>query len=315
MDPTGVPFSTRTIKRSSLKKKREARISRERVNAYISETKLRDQLMMEADPGGTLRVPKRLLLAEMRRRGIRIPKFLDDSIVKKSKKGRAGQILVRASTGVQKNAAAELVRRFETNVGGKEDVVEKLSAIQDALPESVKGVLAVLASKPTMKLPRAIAEAGADIAQVMSFYAKGAIFLGQTESAIEAQRNMPRVVKDLVGHALDKSMVCSVCFGTRTVSRRKGEIMETETCPMCRGEGATMTSSKHKEFAVQKLLEITKMVEKKGPLVEVNQQVGVKVGGEAVGGALAKVSHLADEILYGRKALPTGDIVEGEVVK
>jgi hypothetical protein len=69
------------------------------------------------------------------------------------------------------------------------------------------------------------------------------------------------------------------------------------------------TSSEHKEFAVQKILEVTKMTEKHGPTVNVQTNVGVKVGGG--GGVLERMSLLADEVLYGKREAP----IDAEVVR
>lgn len=270
----------------------------------------------ESQGGNYTKLSDRILSKELRRRGLKVPRSLQNVVVKKSKKGPVGQLVIRRITGIDhKSSAAMLVKRFEENVGGRDDVEEKLSCVKDNLPKDVAAVLALMKLKPGMKLPRVIAEAGADVAQVMSWYAKGAIYLGQVECAIEAHRNMPKVVKDLISHALDQTDVCTVCYGTGTVAKKHGAQMENETCPLCRGSKYATVSSKHKEFAVQKLLEITKMVEK-GPLVSVNQQVGVKVDGSGVeAGALSKVAHLADEILYGRRPLLAENVVDAEVVK
>lgn len=311
MDQTRVRPYTPMMKASTMRKKSDSETTPGRESAFVSVKKLRDQLMKEVARGEP-KVSDRIFIGEMRRRGMKIPRCLTDSVIMKSKKGAAGQIIVKRVTGVQGNAASTLVKRFEANVGGKEDVQEKLDAVNESLPEPVKRVLAILKEHPGTRLPRAIAMAGADIAQVMTSYAKGALFLGQVESAIEAQRNMPRVVKDLVGHAIDRDDVCQLCYGTGTVAARKGLLEETQVCPMCRGDRVTMTSSKHKEFAVQKLLEITKMIER-APLVNVQQNVGVKV--EAGAGALSKVAALADEILYGKKALPPEPPIEAEIIK
>lgn len=242
-----------------------------------------------------------------------LPEPLRDKIIKKGPKGPTGQLIVRRITGVENNKAAQIVRQFEENTGGKEDIVEKLEAIRDTLPRGQLVLLELLKSNSKKKLPRLLAETNVELGSLMKSYSNGALMLGQTAAIIEAARNLPRVMKDLASHALDGTQVCSVCVGSGKVTARKGESEETKGCPMCRGTGETLISSKHKKFAVQKILEVGKMVEKHGPTVNVNQQVGVKVSGG--GAVMEKIALMADEILHGRPVHASPEeIVEAEVI-
>lgn len=260
-------------------------------------------------------VTQRALRRELKKMGVKeekLPAQLRDSIVKKGKKGPLGQMVVRQISGVVENACSKTARMFEDNVGGKEDIAEKLLMVRESLNKDQQVLLSLLL-EPTSKkqFPRLLAESGAELTGVMTAYTRGALLLGQTQAIIEAARNLPRVAKDLAAHALDGTGVCDVCAGSGKVAPRKGGLEETKACPMCRGEGTKITTSKHKEFAVEKILEIGKMVEKRGPMVQVNQQVGVKVNGGG-GSTMETFALMADEILHGRGKSP--DVVEAEVV-
>lgn len=246
-----------------------------------------------------------------------MPEVLKDKVIKRGKKGPLGQLVVRQISGVENNRAAQMVRTFEENTGGKDEICEKLEAVKDQLPKGQLALLELLKTNTKKKLPRLMAETGVELGGLMKSYAQGALLLGQTAAIAEAARNLPRIIKDLASHALDGEGVCSVCVGTGEVARKKGEREETQVCPLCRGSRVQSTSSKHKEFAVQKLLETSKMVERGGPIVNVNQQVGVKVGPVGGGVAMEKMALLADEILHGRpvQALPSPEVIEAEVVK
>lgn len=241
-----------------------------------------------------------------------LPDALKDKIIKRGRKGPLGQIVVRDVSGVVDNAAYRTARTFEENVGGKEDIAEKLAAVGETLTKDQK-LLLIMLTEPSSKkqFPRLLAESGAELTGVMSAYTRGALLLGQTQAIIEAARNLPRIAKDLASHALDGRGVCEVCVGTGKVTPKQGSLQETKECPLCRGTGDKITSSKHKEFAVDKLLEIGKMIEKRGPMVQVNQQVGVRV--ERSGSTMETFALMADEILHGRKK-PEGDVIEAEVV-
>lgn len=225
-----------------------------------------------------------------------------------------GQLVVRSITGVENNRAAQIVRQFEENTGGKEDIIEKMEAVRETLPKNQLELLELLKTNTKKKLPRLMAETKVELGSLMKSYTQGALTLGQTAAIAIAAQNLPRVAKDLASHALDGTGTCSVCVGSGKVPARKGDTKETLDCPMCRGTGAVMTSSKHKEFAIQKILEMGKMIEGKGgAVVNVNQQVGIKVG--SVGATMEKMALLADEILHGRTvANPQPQIIDAEVV-
>lgn len=258
---------------------------------------------------------RRALNQELRRRGLQnsdLPVPLSDHVTKKSRKGKAGQIVVRALSGVQKSTAANLARKLENELsGGRDDIIEKLEASGSA-NQSIQRLAGILESQPQFSLARAIAEAGADVAVVLDTYTKGALALRKTEVVLNLYKEMPHMIRDLVRHAIDQEEDCGVCFGVGKVTAQAKGTHLTKTCPRCKGSGKSHVSSEHKEFAVRELLEVAELKPKKqGLAVNVNQgvQVNVPSGG---GDLLARLSKAADEVLY-HQATP-GEVVDAEVV-
>ena len=237
-----------------------------------------------------------------------LPEELRDSIIKRSRKDGVGEIQVRRMTGLVSNDALHIVRRFERVAGGKPDIAEKLGAVAETLRPEEKHFLE-LVSNPKLKkgVAHLIAEAGARPTAVMEAYARGAVLLGKVEAAILAAHEQPTIVKDLVRHAIDQQGLCDVCVGSGMVKGRPNSKKEDHPCPSCQGNGATLVSSKHKEFSMEKLLQINKMIPKEGSTINVQTNVGIKVGG---GNFAERMLKASDEVLYGRK-----DVIEAEVVQ
>lgn len=237
-----------------------------------------------------------------------IPPQYRDSIIHKTRKGPLGRLVVKRLTGVVPNSAAKLVKQFEENTGGREDIIEKLEAVQDQLPKDQLALLELLkTANPTKSLARLMAEIKVEPTKTMDFYARGAVHLGKVQAAIIAHRNLPGIVKDLVRHAIDEEEVCQVCVGSGLVKKGSGKLKDDEKCPQCRGKGRKWTSSDYKEFATTKLLEATKVIASKGEGVTVNVQTNVKVAGG--GSFMEKVVEASDKVLYGQ------DVIEAEFVQ
>ena len=239
-----------------------------------------------------------------------LPTTLKDTEILKSRKGKIGAIKVREFSGVVPNAASKLVKKFEHQMtGGRDDIMEKLEANPE-LPVTVGRVLDVMRSKPSVSFARAIAEAKADPAVALDAYAKGAMALSKMDVLLSLYKEMPALFKDLMRHAIDAEDVCEICMGLGQVQPRAGINKLSAPCPRCKGSGKVLTSSEHKQFAMQKALEMSQMLPQKGPLVAVqqNQQVNVTDGS---GGLLEKMSKMADEVLYHRSPAP---VVDAEVL-
>jgi hypothetical protein len=276
----------------------------------------------EPEVGVRGRKVRKALSKELKKLGVPeedLPLQLRDTVVKRSRKGKAGQIVVKALSGVQKNAASQLARRLEHELsGGREDVVEKLQASGNS-SQAIARVVQLLESHPQFSLARAIAEAGADVAYVLDSYAKGALALKKLETVLELYKEMPNLMRDLMRHAMDRKDVCQTCFGTKlVVAKAKGTSL-SKPCTRCAGTGETIVSSDHKEFAMNKLLEMSEALpaRKGGPVVNVGVQVNSQAPSQDL---LARMSKAADEILYGQRgggglpALPAG-VVEAEVME
>ena len=258
------------------------------------------------------RVRRGLIIGEFVEEEKELPRDLRNVVVKRSKKDALGSMSLQRFTGVKKNKTAKVIRKFERELtGGKDDIIEKMEALEGRgeLNKEQVSILDQLRKKPNITLERAIVEAGARPLAVMDAYAKGCVALSKMQALIVAHQGLPSVVRDLFRHAIDGSHVCDVCVGAGRVPLRPGANVLSQNCPRCLGKGEVFaTSSEHKEFAVQKILEVTKMTEKHGPTVNVNTNVGVKVGGG--GGVLERMSLLADEVLYGKRETP----IDAEVI-
>lgn len=267
---------------------------------------------------GPATLEDKILWVELVKRGVkRIPKELQNSVVTRSKKDKLGKsIVVRKMSGLDSSSpAAQIIKKFEQMTEGREDVLEKLEALGDKLSAEEKVLCELMRTAPTQKsLARLVAEAKASPAALLTKYAQGAQALGKVQAAIEIARHQPAVVKDLLRHALDGEGLCDVCVGTGTVKRsgRPDHTQETEPCPACKGKGKTLYSSEHKQFAMTKVLEMGKMVEKepRQPMVAVQQNVGLVGAG---GNFVEKLLGASDRILYGQKALPPAAVIEAEV--
>jgi phage FluMu protein Com len=247
------------------------------------------------------RKARKALRSELLKRGCRedeLPFPLQDVEVARSKKGKNGQIVVRALSGIVPGPATKLAQKLERDFSqSRDDLLEKLQASGNT-SQTIQRLCAILEARPDVSLARAVAEAKADVGLVLEWYAKGALALKKMETVLEIYRQMPHLMRDLARHAIDAEVDCEVCLGQGKVVSRAGAGKLSQSCPRCKGTGKAFSSSEHKQFAVGKLLEMSDLMPKRGgPSVQVNQavQVNAAQGGEL----LAKLSKAADEILYG----------------
>lgn len=242
-------------------------------------------------------------------RELDLPKEYRNTVIARTKRGPLGRLVVKRLTGIQRTGPFNAIKQFEENVtGGKEDIAEKLEAVREQLPKEQLELLKMLKERPKQSLARIMAEAGVEPTQTMDLYARGAIVLGKVQAAIIAHNNLPGVVKDLVRHAIDDQTICDVCVGSGMTHHRAGGNKDTVKCPQCKGSGKRWEVSKHKEFAVQKILEVTKVVGSKDG-INVNVQTNVMVG--AKGSFMERMIKTSDEVLYSQKDAP----VEAELVR
>jgi len=107
--------------------------------------------------------------------------------------------------------------------------------------------------------------------------------------------------------------VCQTCLGTGGVRAKSTDSKETQECPSCQGQGTTLISSPHKEWAAKAILNATG-VEKMKAGSEVNVAVGINM---AKGKSYSeRVIDMADRLLHGQEEGDdkAGDVVEAEVV-
>ena len=268
------------------------------------------------EPAGGLALgqkQRRLLNQTLTRSGVSnsdLPALFQDREIARSRKGKAGQIVVKSLSGVQRSNAAQLARRLEHDLSeGREDIIEKIQA-SGTQNQSLQRVAAILEARPDFSLARAIAEAGADVALVLDTFAKGALALKKMETVLGIYREMPHLMRDLARHAIDQEEDCEVCFGVGKVTAVAKGTHLTKQCPRCKGSGKKFVASPHKAMAVKELLEISEIKPKKtGLQLSVNQGVQVNAG-TGGGDLLARMSKAADEVLYHQHQ----EVVEAEVV-
>jgi hypothetical protein len=189
-----------------------------------------------------------------------------------------------------------------------------LTAVKDDLTKDQLRLLELLEQPNPKKkrMSRLIAEAGVEPVGVMRVYAKGIMELGKVQAAIEAHKDLPALIKDLYAHALSKAGLCEICGGEGKFKRPSGAI---KACYFCEETGVR-DASELKKFAAEKLLEVTKQIGEKGPLVAIqNNQVTVNQKGSV----LERIMVASDEVLYKRNNAnpaqnPDGNVVEAEVI-
>lgn len=253
---------------------------------------------------GPAPIEDKILHLGLKAKGVKIPKELQDEVVAKTREGAIGSIIFRRMSGLQNNGAKRLMNKFEENIGGKDELADKLTAIEDSLNKEQKRLLALLRVSNQRGLSRLLAESGAEPVGVLKAYARGCIELGKIDAAIEAHRNLPALIKDLYCMALSKKGVCDACGGTGKLLKTSQAAKETRPCYFC-GETGILDASALKQFATQKLLEVTKQIGEKGPLVNVQTNVGVKIDGK--GSFLERMVSTSDQILYNQP-------IEAEIV-
>lgn len=265
----------------------------------------------------------RMVYLELKKKKVkRMPREYRNELEFSTPKDPIGQIQVYRMSGLDNSPAVAVVKKFEELVGERESIIEKLSAVGDKLTEPERKLLELLigqADGTTDKrktLARLLAEAGVSVSRVLTRYAEGALALGRVEAAIEVSRNQPTIVRDLIRNALDDETICGTCGGLGEVNRDAGikrPGKRSMGCPQCKGTGRQFLAKDAdiKKFAMEKVLQIGKIVEKepKGPAVAVQMNQNVAVQGS--GAFMEKVLKTSDQILYGRKP----QIVEAEVVQ
>lgn len=263
-------------------------------------------------------VKRKLAIKALKEAGVPIPDELKERIIHRVK-SPIGTLTVREGAGVVRSPALSILKQFEKNIEGQTPVADAM-AISEAAGERLSGPEKALIHALTqtrrgksVQLARHIAEQGVNPVRVFDLYSKGVLYMKKAEALQAAAEQMPQVMKNLLGHAASEAGdVCSLCVGTGEVAR--SATCETAPakqvpCPSCEGAGKRLEPSKLKQFAIDKLLEVTDL-SKKGGGVTVNQQTNVVNAPASGAGILEKMRKAADEVLYQKKE----DVVEAEVV-
>lgn len=224
-----------------------------------------------------------------------LPKALRDRAVKVGTPSRLGVIVKRRFTGIVNKPVVRTVKQFMKNIGGKEVLLQKLTAVEENLNEKELKLLALLRGGDKRSMVQLILDTGVNPSKLIDNFAKGAIALGKVDAAIRAAENMPKVVNDLLRHALDREDVCPRCVGVGRMPKNATGRTDEITCNMCYGSGKQTVVSDHKEWAADKLLEIGGVVQPKGGGATVNVGVQVDASGQSF---MSKMLAANEAILY-----------------
>ena len=238
-----------------------------------------------------------------------LPKGLRDKVIARSGRGAIGALVKKRYSGIVPNAAAKTVKQFVKNIGGKEQTIQKLIAVEDRLTEEERELLKLLQSGDKRTLVQLILESGANPAKIIDNYARGAVILGKVDAATKAAENMPKMINDLLRHALDKEDVCMQCVGVGRMPVVPSGVTDKILCSKCGGSGKITTISEHKEWAADKILQIGGVVEPKGGGATVNVGVNIDNGGQSF---MSKQLEVSEAILHNARMRPID--VEATVV-
>lgn len=204
-------------------------------------------------------------------REAQLPKKLRNTVVAKSRKCAVGTIRVRRYTGVEKNAASKILKKFEANAGGKDQILEVLESTEARDHPWIKKLL--LASRDKVKntsLSRLIAETGIPISTVVTEYTRGVVFLNQQEAITAAAEGMPHAVRELLRMASPNMDLCKTCLGVGKIPTRPDHTTLTMECLACHGLGRVLTAGEKAEFAIRELKELSGMKAQGTPQVQIN---------------------------------------------
>jgi hypothetical protein len=243
----------------------------------------------------------------------RLPAIFRDKEVARSRKGAAGQLIVKDMSGLVRNNAARLASKFEKELTeGKEDIIEKLEMVPpERQTQLQRRLIDTMRANPRWSFGRCVAEAKANLATTMNQYAEGLLALNKLESMMELYRQMPDLMRDIMHHAVDQMEVCNVCFGEGMVTPRAGGKTLSKKCPRCEGSGKQRVSSPHKAIALKEAVEIAKLKPERGPMVAIQQNTQINSGGGDVN-LLEKMAKATDEVLYGDR--DRQEEIEAEIV-
>lgn len=208
---------------------------------------------------------------------------------------------------------SKALRTLEVQAGGRDGLARMLLFLP-APTVAQTDFLALLESGDERPLTALLKEVGLTPSALASAVVTAKMEFEREVAKASAVEAMPDVVEDLRKHALDSPRRCPrFCYkpavGIKTVVKLG---TEEAICPECDGTGQTIQSSPHKQYAMTYIGKIAKLPEDGGPGVQVNVQnnMGVKVGTSSLISDLAKAVHTASVV---RRLDP--EVVEATVVR
>ena len=195
---------------------------------------------------------------------------------------------------------AKSLATLEKEVGGREMLVAGL--LHAPASEDLSFLLGLLGDPLNAKEPIAklcALSGGIKPGEMLDAYKAGELNRAQAVATSRIGKSLAAVAEDTMRRSLPHEQICAVCTGTGTQVPEPSKAQPNPTpapCPACRGTGQTPCEGdiEHKKLA----LDMGKLLQKGGgPLVNVNQQVGMLFG--TTGGALEQLQAATDQILYG----------------
>lgn len=163
---------------------------------------------------------------------------------------------------------ATALERFESEVGGRDAVIESLELV--TLDKKQQHLLNLLTDprRERDSINRIAKEAGLTPLQVMDIFRSAAFAKAHATAMVKMADSLPAVVDDITSKSVDAKIECPMCQGDK-------ELAGNVKCPQCNGKGTVM---RYSDLDRQKIvLESTGVVKRGqgGVNVNVNQQVGV----------------------------------------
>jgi hypothetical protein len=216
-----------------------------------------------------------------RRRPVREQGLLSPALV------QAAALPAQGVTAPEAEASLEAVETFATAVGGRDALLDTL-AIAGTAPECERVVNLLLDVRyRQLGLRRLCAMAGLTVADLFAAYKKALIVKAHVEAARAIAGKLPAVVDDVMTRAVPTAIRCPECHNAPDRRPR---------CWRCLGTGQAQSEP---ELERQKLaLELGQLLEKKGGLSIVNQNLNAATAGAMSSGPLEQLQQAVGDLLF-----------------
>lgn len=228
------------------------------------------------------RVVWRYLKKNHRLKPSQLPAVLTDRAVARSRKGVMGQIIVRRYSGVIKNRTVQMLKDFMERTGESREAMATTMKASKTVPKGVVRLADMLLDPRNSRtsIARLVAESGADVADMIEHYSRGAAHLRKWEAIAMAANHLPHAMRELIRLAMPRKLLCRTCLGSGKVRKQSNYKTPTEPCQTCKETGWEGEMPKDAQFSMDKILQISGLIQaNEGLHIQQSMQVGVKVEG------------------------------------